>query len=103
MIRSRSSRGSRRSVFVAADATTASHRGSSGVRLELRSQLAQGECLSAPIRGPALIRGRSIIRRIRLVIQGRGLKHRDERITSTGQEDAGGVHARLRKLVNQAM
>src|SRR5664279_5507697 len=40
-IRSRSFRGSRRSVLATAGATTASHWGSSGVRLELRSQLAQ--------------------------------------------------------------
>ena len=76
MMRSRSLRGSRRNVFVAAGAITASHRGSSGVRLELRSQLAHTDRLTAPVCGPAVIRGPSIILAIRLVIQGGGLEDR---------------------------
>jgi hypothetical protein len=103
MIRSRSFRGSRRNVLVTVGATIASHSGSSGVRLELRSQLAQLDGLAPPICGPTFLGSRSIILGIRLVVQWSGLKDRHEGITSASQEDARGIHALIWKLVHQAV
>lgn len=103
MIRSRSFRGSRRNLLLTVGATITSHWGSSGVRLELRSQLAQLDGVAAPICGPTFLGRRSIILGIRLVVQRSGLEDRHEGITSASQEDAGGIHALIRKLVHQAV
>lgn len=76
-----------------AGATIASHSGSSGVRLELRSQLAQLDGFATSVCRPALLRCRSIILGIRLVVQWSDLKGRDQGITSTSQQDASRIHA----------
>ncbi len=90
-------------VFAAAGATTAPHAGSSGVSVKLRAQLGYADCLASLVSRPALLRRRTVIARVGLVVKRSRLKGRQHRVLGTGQQDPSGVHALVWQFVHKAV